>query len=179
MGFTGVYSMNNIMFETKNFIVFLPSRDDLENLIKLYTNKDVMVFFGGVRTKVLIEKLMGLFLENYKLDGFGYGLVHRKSDNNFIGRVGLNRYELKKHENRIEAGILLLPEYWNSGCATELVAALINYAREIIKLNILHATIDKTNFGSIKLAQKLGFTFSNEVLYCDILKNLYIKDLKK
>lgn len=170
-------SANNVMFETKNFIVSLPSKDDLENLIKLYTNKEVMMFFGGIRTKELIKKRMNLFLENYMLDGFGYGLVYRKFDNKFIGRVGLNRYELKEYENKIEIGILLLPEHWNRGYATELVDALVNYAKEVIKISTLYATIDKTNFGSIKVAQKLGFTFSDEVLYFDILKNLYIKYL--
>jgi ribosomal-protein-alanine N-acetyltransferase len=117
------------------------------------------------------------FIENYKVDGFGYGLVYKKTDNEFIGRVGLNRYELKKNESRIECGILLLPEYWKCGYATELVSSLLKYAKETINLDTLYATIDKNNYGSIKVAQKLGFIFSKEIMYFDILKNLYIKYL--
>src|SRR6185437_2313632 len=166
---------NNIIFETERLQVTIPSTSDFENLVKLYTNEKIMVYFGGIRSKELIMQKMHEFLKYYKLDGFGYGLVYKKDSGELIGRAGLNRYEFKRDTDKIECGIILLPEYWNSGYATELLDCLIKYSFNSLKLPELYATIDENNAWSIKLATNLGFNLTKKVIHFDEPKHLYVK----
>lgn len=165
----------DIMFETKRLIVKTPSTSDLENLVKLYTDEKAMVFLKGPRTREVITKLMYDFLEHYRLDGFGYGLVYDKLSGEFMGRAGLNRYEFKRDAEKLECGILLFPKYWNSGYATELLEELAKYTFNTLKLPELYATIDEKNIWSLKLATKVGFSFTNEIIHFGEIKQLYVK----
>ena len=73
-----------------------------------------------------------------------------------IGMCGL----LKRDElPDPDIGFAFLPDFWNRGFAFESAAAVLEDARERLKLERILAITNQDNEASIKLLQKLGLKF--------------------
>lgn len=168
-------SRSDILLETERLYVTLPADTDFENLCILQTNPQVMKFFGGIRSHELIHQRMLFFIEHYKKHGVGYGLVYSKHDNRFVGRAGLNKLRFDDQENRIELGIMIMPEFWRCGYASELCSALIRYGQDNLHLKEIYFAIDKDNEASLKGAKKQQIEFIGTIDYLGEEKLLFVK----
>jgi RimJ/RimL family protein N-acetyltransferase len=56
-------------------------------------------------------------------------------------------------------GYIVDPRYWNSGVASEMVQAVIQYYAPILGLTDLRASILRENTASIRVVEKNGFRF--------------------
>jgi RimJ/RimL family protein N-acetyltransferase len=90
---------------------------------------------------------------SYERHGFGLCLVELKETHTPIGMCGL----LKRDElPAADIGFAVMPDFWNKGFAYEAAAAVMNDARERLKLERVLAITNQDNEPSIKLLQKLG-----------------------
>ena len=97
---------------------------------------------------------------SYARLGFGLYLVELKESATPIGICGL----LKRDElEDVDIGFAFLPAYWSKGYAIEAARAVAEYGRGVIGLEKLVAITLPTNQGSIRVLQKLGFTFEKTV----------------
>lgn len=69
-----------------------------------------------------------------------------------IGKAGCYRLP--------EIGYILHPDYWGRGFATEALTAVIAHIFTRHPVEMLRADIDPRNAASIKLLERLGFTFA-------------------
>jgi ribosomal-protein-alanine N-acetyltransferase len=60
---------------------------------------------------------------------------------------------------KAEIGYDLAKSSWGKGYATEAVSSLVDHAFSSLKLNRVEAKVDPENVSSIKLLEKLRFTF--------------------
>jgi RimJ/RimL family protein N-acetyltransferase len=113
----------------------------------------------GVRT---IEDARGYIargpMASYSRFGFGLYLVELKGPPTAIGICGiLKRDELPQPD----IGFAFLPAYWSQGYALESAAAVRDYARAALGLPRLLAIVSPTNESSIRLLEKLGFSYTS------------------
>jgi len=99
-------------------------------------------------------------IASYKQNGFGLYLVELKEFRIPIGMCGLiKREELPD----VDIGFAFLPAYWNRGFASEAATAVMNYAEQTVKLKRIVAITNPDNDASIKLLQRMGFTFESVI----------------
>jgi ribosomal-protein-alanine N-acetyltransferase len=95
-------------------------------------------------------------LDDYKRHGFGQYLVQLKDANKPIGMCGLLKREKLEHA---DLGFAFLPEAWGNGYAFEAASAVLEHARDVLKLSCILAITNPDNDASIKLLSGLGFQF--------------------
>ncbi len=93
---------------------------------------------------------------NYKMGRF---LVFRK-DGTFLGWCGL-RFSPEKNE--VDLGYRLMKKHWGQGYATEASQACLEYGFKTLGLKRVVAQASPENIPSIKVIQKLGFSFRGVV----------------
>jgi RimJ/RimL family protein N-acetyltransferase len=62
-----------------------------------------------------------------------------------------------------DIGFAFLPDFWGRGLAFEAATAVIEHARERLKLTRVLAIVNPDNEASISLLQRLGFKFERMV----------------
>jgi RimJ/RimL family protein N-acetyltransferase len=137
--------------------------DDYEDFRKLEIEPKVVKYISGEvgteeKIKEVFERLLSI---SNKYEHLGFCRVLSKSDNSFMGLSKITAYENKVNPvlKMAEVGYSLLPEYWGKGIATEIVARLIEYAKELGDIYELTGGTHPDNTASIKVLTKQGFTF--------------------
>jgi Acetyltransferases, including N-acetylases of ribosomal proteins len=88
-------------------------------------------------------------------------ILVRKSDGTKIGTCGFHCWD--KLNGCCDIGYDLYPDYWGKGYMGEALRAICAFARSNMKLRSINAGISVNNEKSIKLAEKLGFTFNGSI----------------
>jgi RimJ/RimL family protein N-acetyltransferase len=79
-----------------------------------------------------------------------------KDSNTPIGMCGLLKREDLPDP---DIGFAYLPDFWGKGFAFEAATAVMNDARETLKLDRILAIVNPDNDASIKLLQRLGMSY--------------------
>ena len=137
---------------------------DGEGLFLIYSDEEVRRFIGGRPTQTLDEQReqLAATLERQSREEPGYGrwAVETLSDGRLVGVVIL------KHppdaEDRplaeVEVGWHLGRFAWGNGYATEAGRAMLDHARDSLRLRIVYAIVLPDNVRSIGVVQRLGMT---------------------
>ena len=103
------------------------------------------------------------FIRNYHpytTEGMGRWAVLRKSDGAYLGWCGL-RY-VPELEN-VDLGYRFFRKYWGQGYATESGKACLEYGFKKLHLKTIVTRAMKDNIGSVRVMEKLGMQFENEI----------------
>lgn len=95
-------------------------------------------------------------LASYKEQGFGLYRIALKDTGESIGMCGLLRREVLEHP---DLGYAVLERYSGRGYALEAARAVMHDAHERFDLSTLMAITALENPASIRVLEKLGFTF--------------------
>jgi RimJ/RimL family protein N-acetyltransferase len=149
------------LLETPRLALRLLAEDDAPFMLGLLNEPSFIRNVGdrGVRT---IEDARAYIAAgpaaSYARFGFGLYLVELRAPRIPIGICGiLKRDELPEPD----IGFAFLPAYWSQGYALESASAVRDYARDAIGLPRLLAIVSPSNASSIRLLEKLGFSFSS------------------
>jgi RimJ/RimL family protein N-acetyltransferase len=113
----------------------------------------------GVRTAAdAVNYLENGPIASYSRNGFGLWLVALKESGESIGMCGLIKREALED---VDMGYALLPRYWSRGYAVESARGVMEYAKGIVGLKRIVAIVDPANAGSIRLLEKVGFTYES------------------
>ncbi len=97
-------------------------------------------------------------MASYERYGYGLYKVELRQTSTPIGICGPLKRKMLEYP---DIGFAFLPLYWGQGYALESSAAVMNYSREVLGLNNIAAITTPSNERSIKLLEKLGFTFQS------------------
>jgi RimJ/RimL family protein N-acetyltransferase len=89
-------------------------------------------------------------------DAIGWGLLYRWDDT-----------------AEVELGYGLAPAHWGRGYATELAAALVAHARDVLRLPSLVATVQADNAASVAVLRRAGFVRAGVARKAGREKELY------
>lgn len=99
------------------------------------------------------EKLSSYAKAAYPFFGYGFYGVYEQESGKLIGSAGF-----KEGSAPLEVGYLFDNSVWGKGIATEVLAALVQYAEEELGTTELVARIHHNNAASRRVAEKCGVT---------------------
>jgi ribosomal-protein-alanine N-acetyltransferase len=138
-------------------------------LLRKFTNEDVykvylmsleegmkeflpdQVYENEEEAKQVVEYLMAQYVEDPTPNKTPYVLgIVLKDTNELIGHI-------------IEIGYAIEDKYQGKGFATEAVKAMSEWSLKELQLSSVWGIIDKNNTGSIKVLEKAGYIFQEEI----------------
>jgi RimJ/RimL family protein N-acetyltransferase len=150
-----VRSVEPIVIETDRLFVRPWRASDLEEILEVYGDPDAMRFVGD--GTILQREDAVTWLEvtesNYRRRGYGMCAVIRRDSGDVIGCAGLVH---PGDQPECEIKYVLKRDHWNRGYASELVPAMVRYAREVHERDTVIATSDPRNLISHRVLEKSG-----------------------
>jgi ribosomal-protein-alanine N-acetyltransferase len=151
------------VIETERLELFEFISEDAPFVCQLVNTPKWISFIGdrGVRndddaTRYIEERISS----SYKRFGFGLYLVRLRESSTSVGMCGLVRRE---HLNDVDLGFAFLPEHEKSGYAAEAASAVLDYARNSLRLKRIVAITMRENERSIRLLRRLGLKFERMI----------------
>jgi RimJ/RimL family protein N-acetyltransferase len=150
------------LLTTDRLLLRKPTLDDVAAAAALLRDPEVMEWLGGVVDDPL--PVVRRWLDEWETYPTGKFVVERL-DGAFVGRVGLNYFapvtwgRSTAADAQPELGWAVVREHWGRGYATEAARAV----REWAALPRLVSVIERSNHRSIRVAEKLGCTRTDEV----------------
>lgn len=142
--------------ETPRLILRELTVNDANSFYQLNLNPEVIKYTGDPPFASVEEsKEFLLHYKEYQNHGFGRWAVITKENNQFIGWCGLKYHK----EGYVDLGFRFFQDKWGKGYATESAKACINYAQSSLNLPELIGRVMPSNIASVRVLEKLGFTF--------------------
>ena len=155
--------MNTYIIETGRLRLREFDSTDGELIFELLNSQGWLKYIGS-RSIATIEDAVNYIetklQKGYRESGFGFYLVELKATGVKTGMCGLVKRE---GLDDVDIGFALLPQYENKGYAYESSMAVIQYAKNKLKINKLAAITMPSNFTSVKLLEKLGMKFDKKI----------------
>ncbi|MFF2176744.1 GNAT family N-acetyltransferase [Lysinibacillus sp. NPDC058147] len=144
---------------TKRLYLRIMKMADAHSLFNIWSDPEVTKFMNITnftheeQAKEMIE-LFDVLTAERKAIRF---TIIEKESNEIIGSCGFNSFD--EVNASAEIGYDLAKAYWGKGYAPESISALIDYAFTTLNINRIEAKIEPGNINSIKVVEKLNFTF--------------------
>lgn len=151
------------ILETKRLTLSEQTENDAAFILKLMNTPRWLKYIGdrGIRTIEDAQKYIANgAMKSYKQHGFGFYLTRLKDGNLPVGICGVVKRDGLEH---VDIGFAFLPEYEGKGYGFEAALAVMEYAKNILKLGVIVAITTKDNVASIKLLNKIGLRFKEFV----------------
>ena len=152
------------VIETKRCILREMTLDDLDALYGLYHGEGITRYLEPMyEDREKEEAYTRAYIQNmYRFYGYGIWIAMEKSTGNIIGRAGVHNQNVHG-EAILELGYIVGKPYQRQGYATELCQGILEFARQETGFSEINCLIEKGNEISIHLAEKLGFSWFEEV----------------
>ncbi|OCA85316.1 GNAT family N-acetyltransferase [Pseudobacillus wudalianchiensis] len=148
--------------------------DDASSLFKIWSDPDVTRFMNidhfteEDQAKDIIMYLDELSQENKAVR---FSIIEQQS-NQIIGSCGYNFLDFENAKTEIGYDIAKIQ--WGKGYAPEAVSALVDHAFHSLNFNRIEAKVEPENINSIKVLQKLTFTFEGTLRQYEKVKGKFI-----
>ena len=133
------------LLETQRLIIRELNVDDAQFILTLLNEPSFLRYIGDKKVRNLDDARRYILsgpVASYERHGFGLFRVELKDSHIPIGMCGL----LKREElPDPDIGFAFLPDFWNRGYALEAAAAVLNYARQRLKLDRILAIVNPDN----------------------------------
>jgi RimJ/RimL family protein N-acetyltransferase len=138
---------------------------DSEPMHRLFGDPEVMRFGEGAQPREWVDVWLRTCLERYyRTWGFGPYAVVEKQSHDVIGYCGLFFFPDINGKPEVEIGYRLIRLAWGQGYATEAALAVRDFAFYTLGIKRLIAIIDPSNTASIRVAEKIGMHYEDEVM---------------
>lgn len=154
-----------VILETERLFLRHFHIGDAEAMNAVFCDTEVMRFGDGVQTLQWVREWVRTCSYTYEKWGFGPWAVGEKSSSNTIGYCGLFCFDDVLGKPEVEIGYRLARAHWGNGYATEAVCAVRDYAFEMLGLSRLIAMIDPGNVASVRVAEKAGLRYEQDVMF--------------
>ncbi len=157
--------MNTPVLETKRLLLRPFCKDDVRNVFECWESDPEVAKYMFWCSHDDIEKTkewIDFEIGQIPSDKWFRWAVILKSSNELIG-TGLIYFE--EEYQMFEVGYNFGRKYWGQGYATETMKEIINYGRNILKLEELVGRYAKENPASGKVMEKLGFRYCKDIPY--------------
>jgi RimJ/RimL family protein N-acetyltransferase len=152
-----------LISETERLSINELTVQDAPFVLTLLNTPTWLRFIGDRGIKNLDEArnyLLNGPIASYKRLGFGLYLIKLKEGDIPVGMSGLIK---RDGLDDVDVGFALHPDYTGKGYAFEATAAVMTYAREVLKLTTVLAITTEDNTHSISLLQKIGLRYKKMV----------------
>lgn len=151
------------ILETNRLLLRRLAVEDAQFILTLLNEPSFIRYIGDKKVRNLDDARQYILngpVASYERNGFGLLLVELKDSHTPVGMCGL----LKREElPDPDIGFALLPDFWNKGFAFEAATAVLQDARESLRLECILAITSLDNEASINLLQRLAFRFEKVI----------------
>ncbi|MGZ8545336.1 MAG: GNAT family N-acetyltransferase [Flavisolibacter sp.] len=98
--------------------------------------------------------------------------IMNKATGEEIGVIAV--YFYKPEHRKAEIGFWILPQYQKKGYASEAIAAVIHYWKNVKGLHRMEAFVEEGNEASSRLLEKSGFSYEGLMKDCEIKDEKFI-----
>jgi len=170
--------------ETERLILRELRITDLEGMFELDSDPEVHKYLGNkpVKNRAASEKILENVLNQYKERGIGRWAVINKSTNEFMGWSGLRlntEYNMNGFTKYYDVGYRLIKRFWGHGFATESSKTAIDYAFNVLKLEVLYGITEIGNQASHNVLLKIGLKYIEDFYFEEEQLNLRWYKIKK
>ncbi len=163
--------MSEYLFKSKHLGFRLIRKSDVHYLKELDADPEVKFYFpSGILDSKEIKHEIGECLTQFKEKGLPCFIFFDLLSGGFVGRADFGEVET----GEIKVGYLLSKDYWNKGFATEMLTALLNWAKENIDADYIIAYADKDHIASFRVMEKCGMHYYKSDYYhkmeCDFYR---------
>ncbi len=132
-------------------------KSDFSLVEKLNTDPKVTSYLGGNSDPDMLEVSFRRYLTYHRqYPGYGYWFTFLKEKGTFVGFFVT---KMLPETGETEIGYRLLPEFWGKGLATEGALAMVDYARNHLKVSKVVGVAQPRNVASRKVLEKAGLEF--------------------
>ena len=131
----------------------------------IFDDVEVMRFSDGRQTKAWVRAWIDSQAEQYQQRGYGAYAIVEKQDQGVTGYCGLFYFPDVNGQPEVEIGYRLARSAWGNGYATEAASAVRDYALTALGMKRLIAIIDPSNIASIRVAEKIGMRYEQDVMF--------------
>jgi len=159
-----------MQLETERLLLRQLHEDDFDIYASMLADPVVARFIGGVRDRAGARDHFDKARRHWRVHGYGKFAVQEKASGQLVGRVGPT---LHNGAPDIELGWTMARAAWGKGYATEAAAACAAWMFEVLSLDEVVSFIDPANTASVRVAAKLGQTYSRDIMFEDELLRVY------
>ena len=143
--------------QTANLLLRPMGLQDSQAFFQIFSDAETMRYWTGAPISEFSEAEALLQKE---IDWLGSGQcinwgVALPGSNTLIGKSTLFRYD--EQNSHAEVGYILDRRYWGQGYMSEVMACVLNYSFDELKLHRLEADSDPRNTASLALLERFGF----------------------
>ena len=152
------------VLQTKRLTLRRLKQSDDRALACVFADPEVMRFGDGIKSNQWVRGWLARCIRDYQKRGWGPWAVIENASGNLIGYCGLFHIPDVNGPPEIEIGYRFARESWGRGYATEAVLAVRDWAFLSLGLTRLIAMIDPDNTASIRVAEKAGMRYEQDVI---------------
>jgi len=136
---------------------------DLDALAAMYADEETRLYFpDGTRTREQTARELTHFAHGHpQHPQLGLWATVERDSGIVIGRCGLLPWKIDGRDE-VELAYLIERARWGQGYASEAARAILNYARDVLRLPRLIALITPGNAASVRTAQAVGMHFAHD-----------------
>lgn len=162
-----------IIVETERLSIRKITEADAQALSKVLADPIVMKYSTvGVHSKEQIIDYIANCQKQYALNGYGHWAIYHSISGEFIGVCGLNKHNLDSGDV-IHINYRLATKQQGKGYAVESTLGILAFAKNSLKLSVVHALIETENIPSINVVNKAGFKFLKSSLFRGFTVDVY------
>ncbi|ETT49306.1 MULTISPECIES: GNAT family N-acetyltransferase [Paenibacillus] len=160
--------------QTKRLKLRKMKLSDSASLFNIWSDPEVTKFMNinsftdESQAVEMIKILNNLSLESKAIR---YSIIELES-NRIIGSCGYN--SIDSSNAKAEIGYDISKDYWGKGYAPEAIQSLMDYAFNTLNFNRIEAKVEPENNNSIRVLQKLNYTFEGTMRKCEMSKGKFI-----
>lgn len=148
--------METVVYETSRLYVCVLDESHLSALQEIWGDEEVMALCNGATPHHLLLGPLNGYRKCHEVNGLSVYALKNKQTGEIIGTAGFNitgpleEIELIYHFNK---------KFWGQGFATEAATACLELAKRHGAVKKVIASADMENIGSLKILEKIGFTY--------------------
>lgn len=158
---------------SKRFTLRSLSINDDKEIFKLRSDKQVIKYLGRQGAKSINDarEFIDKINVGIKNDEWIMWVIESKETAMFIGTICL--WNLSDDRTKADIGFEILPDHFGKGIMQEVIPIILNYGFIVMNLDVIEGEVDTENIKSIKLMEKFGFEFYENLENTDLyyLKN--------
>ena len=155
--------MNLARFETKRLIIRPFTLNDVDAAYEVNRDPEISKYTGdgGPKSREEIERILrDRVLADYQKYGYGrYAVIHKETQEN----IGFSGLKYLPEMNEVDLGYRFSKKYWGNGIATESCHPFLEFGFNALKLKKIIGLVLPENIASIRVLEKLGFSFQKKL----------------
>ena len=154
-----------IIVETERLSIREITQDDAQALANVLADPVVMKYSTvGVHSTEQIIDYIANCQKQYALNGYGHWAIYNTDSGEFVGVCGLNKHDLDSNDV-IHINYRLATNQQGKGYAVEATLGILDFAKNSLKHNVIHALIEPENTSSVNVVNRTGFEFVKSSLF--------------